>query len=137
MAALTKDRNTANRDGSLVAHPVKAGAKLYAGALAVLDGGLLAPARTATGLVAVGRCDRYVDNTGGADGAVYGNVRRKGAFLYDNLPADLVDRTMIGSSCYVVDDQTVAATAGGAPATRSVAGRVIDVDDSGVWVAFA
>jgi hypothetical protein len=54
MAALTKDRNTANRDGSLVAHPVKAGAKLYAGALAVLDGGLLAPARTATGLVAVG-----------------------------------------------------------------------------------
>ena len=40
----------------------------------------------------------------------------------------------MGSDCYIVDDQTVAKTNGGA--TRCVAGKVWDVDAEGVWVEF-
>lgn len=38
----------------------------------------------------------------------------------------------IGSDCYIVDDQTVAKTNG--TNTRSVAGKIMDVDAQGVWV---
>lgn len=137
MAALTKDRSTPVRDGRLIAHPMKANAKIFAGAIVALDGGYAVPGRTATGLVAVGRANRQADNTGGADGALFVTVERREVFLFENMATDLVDRTMIGSDCYVVDDQTVAATNGGNPATRSIAGTVVDVDDAGVWVEFA
>ena len=128
---LTKDRNTPFRDGGVVRHPVAAAVKIFAGALVVLDAGFAAPGSAATGLVAVGRAEHQVDNSAGGDGDAFVDVRH-GVFRFDNLEADLVDRTHIGASCYVVDDATVAATH--ATNTRSVAGRVVDVDDDGVWV---
>lgn len=134
--ALTKDKNVPARAATHVSHPVKAGAKIYAGALVVLDAGFGAPGRTGLGLVAVGRAERFVDNTAGADGDAHVLIKREGAFRADNLATDLVDRAHIGTDCYLVDDCTVAATAGGDPATRSRAGRVVDVDDDGVWVEF-
>lgn len=134
MTALTKDHDTPYRTGDQVSHPMKAGAKLYGGALVVLDAaGWAKPGVTATGLKTVGVCQRQVDNTGGADGDAYVLVGR-GLFRFDNLATDLVDRTMINADCYVADDATVAATNGGNPATRSVAGKVVDVDADGVWV---
>ena len=133
--ALTADRNT-----PLIGHnialdrvfPVKSGKTIYAGGLVVLSGGYAQPATTATGLTCVGRAEEYVDNSDGADGVV--NVRvRKGIFRYENsADADELTQADIGKDCYIVDDATVAKTDGGG--TRSVAGKVFDVDDDGVWV---
>lgn len=133
MAALTKDRDTPSRDGTTVSHPVAAGAHIYAGALVVLNAssGYAAPGSTATGLVALGRAEGVADNSSGADGAV-AVVVRKGCYRYANLVSDPVTRTGIGGNCYIVDDQTVAATSD--TNTRSVAGKVVDLDASGVWV---
>lgn len=134
MTALTKDRVVPNRSGDHVSHPVKAGVKLYAGALVCLDAaGWAVPGATATTLTAVGRAEKPVDNTAGANGDVF-VLARKAVFRFYNEATDLVDRTSIGKDCYVVDDATVAKTDGGDPATRSVAGKVVDVDDDGVWV---
>lgn len=133
MTALTKDRNTAERDGDYFVYPVGAGKKIHAGSLVVLDAGLAEPGNTAVNLVAVGRAEHSVDNTGFAAGASRVNVKR-GVFYFDNTAADPVLATHIGANCYVVDDQTVAATHGGN--TRSVAGIVFDADIDGVWVKF-
>lgn len=129
--ALAKDRNTPDRRGDIYRHPVDGGVKIYAGALVALAAGFAKPGATAVGLVAIGRAEHQVDNTLGADGDVFVDVRT-GVFRFDNADADLVARTHIGGDCYIVDDCTVAATHG--VNTRSVAGKVVDVDDDGVWV---
>jgi len=134
MAAMTKGRRVIERDGESVSHPLAAGAKIYGGALAVLDGGYLKPGRTAVGLKAVGVSTDDADNSGGAAGAISVTVCRRPAFQFANFAADLVGRPHIGGTAYVIDDQTVAATDGAG--TRSAAGRIIDVDAAGVWIEF-
>ena len=130
--ALVKDRDTARRAGDQVADPVAAGAKIYAGALVVLNAaGFAEPGSTAAGLTARGRADHAVDNSGGGDGDEHVSVRR-GVFHFGNAAADAVDRTHIGGTAYIVDDESVAATDGAA--TRSAAGEIVDVDADGVWV---
>lgn len=132
MAALTKDRQTPERSGKEFGFPVKAATRIFAGALVVLDGGYAAPGRTATGLKAVGRAEAHADNTSGSAGAIDVPVRA-GVFRFDNSTAgDLIARTDITADAYIVDDQTVAKTDGSS--TRSKAGRIVDVDDLGVWV---
>ena len=131
--ALTKDRNTTERNGDFYVFNVAANVKIYAGALVVLDAGNAKPGVTAAGLFSVGRAEELVDNTGGAAGAKTVKVKR-GVFCFENAAADLVSDANIGSPCHVVDDQTVAATHAGN--TRSAAGIVRDVDDAGVWVQF-
>ena len=60
---------------------------------------------------------------------------RKGTFRFGNSASgDLIAIADIGNDCYIVDDQTVAKTNG--TNTRSVAGKVHDVDAEGVWVTF-
>lgn len=130
MAALTSDRNTPIRDGALFQHPVAAGAKIFAGALVVLDAnGYAAPGSVAVGLKAAGRAEEQVDNSAGADGDENVKVRR-GVFRFANDGS--IDRSHIGGQAYIVDDQTVAATDGAG--TRSAAGTIRDVDAQGVWV---
>lgn len=130
--ALTVDRNTPEREGSLVHHPVAAAKKIFAGSLVVLNAtGYAEPGSIATTLTAVGRAEAQVDNSAGANAAKTIEVRR-GIFRFANAPGDAVTRTEIGKSCYVVDDYSVAKTDG--TSTRSVAGKVIDVDSDGVWV---
>lgn len=130
--ALNKDRNTPIRDGDKVVHPVAAATIIYAGSLVALNAtGNAVPGATATTLIAAGRADERIDNRLGADGALLITVRR-GTFRFFNYSGDLIGRTEIGKSCYIVDDQTVAKTS--ATNTRSVAGKVIDVDPYGVWV---
>jgi hypothetical protein len=132
---LATDRNTPRKDGELIPVPVAANAKIYGGALVVANAtGFAAPGSVATTLTALGRAENLVDNTGGADGAKTVLVRRKQAFKFANHAADLVVQADFGKTCYVVDDQTVAKTAGGA--TRSIAGKVIGVEADGVWVEF-
>lgn len=134
MAALTQDRATPERAGNTFEYPVAAAAKIWAGAIVVLSAGNAVPGSTALNLVAVGRADAPADNTGGAAGAI--NVKvRKGVFRFTNSAAgDLIVKADIGANCFIVDDQTVAKTNG--TNTRSVAGKIEDVDANGVWVRF-
>lgn len=132
MVAATKNRNTPTRAGHRRSHPVAADVLCFAGAIAVMNAsGYAEPASTATGLTALGVFHHYQDNAGGADGDQVVEIER-GCFHFANDGGDPIDRTMIGSICYLVDDQTVAATDGGT--TRSAAGVVDDIDDAGVWV---
>jgi hypothetical protein len=130
MTALTKDRNTIRRLGELHVDPVGASANIRAGALLVLNAaGFVVPGSTATGLTVRGRADEAVDNSAGADGDVTAQSS-KGTFQFVNDGS--INRTHIGGTAYIVDDQTVAATDG--TGTRSAGGVIDDVDADGVWV---
>lgn len=132
MAALTADRNTLRAEGQIEGHPVKAGARIFAGALVCLDAaGWAVPGATAATLVTLGRAEAAVNNADGANGAAQVNVRR-GTFRWANAGAEPVTRADIGKPAFVVDDQTVARTNGGN--SRSAAGIIRNVDAHGVWV---
>lgn len=133
MTALATERDTRERNGSLLTLGVAAAKKMYAGALAARDAsGNATPGATATTLRGVGRVRETVDNSAGAAGDVTVDID-KGIFAFANSAgADEITRADIGDDCYIVDDQTVAKTDG--TATRSVAGKVFDVDSAGVWV---
>ena len=130
MAALTTPRNTQKRIGEIFAFPVKAATTCIQGGLAVLDAGYAAPGRVATTLIAVGMFAETA--TAVAAGDATARVER-GIFKFANSTAgDLIAQANVGADCYIVDDQTVALTNGGA--TRSRAGKVTAVDADGVWV---
>lgn len=132
---LTEDRNTKEREGKLHSGPAAAAKKFFAGAIAAYDAlGNITPGAAATTLIGAGRVEEQVDNSAGAAGAV--NVPfKKGTFQFANsAAADAITRAEIGDNCYIVDDQTVAKTDGGG--TRSIAGKIVDVDAAGVWVLF-
>ena len=132
MVALTRERNTPERQLSTIGHPVEAATKLFAGSIGVLNAaGNAVPGATATGLKAAGRVEKTVDNTAGAAGDEIVTFK-KGTFRYLNDGS--INRTHIDGQAYIVDDQTVAATNGGG--TRSEAGQIDDVDEAGVWVTF-
>jgi len=133
MTALAKDRDTKLRVGDIREFPVAAATKIFGGSLVVLDAaGNAAPGSVATTLTAIGRAEELVDNSAGAAADVTVKVLR-GTFRWENsAAADLIAKAEIGDLCYIVDDQTVAKTNG--TATRSVAGRIVDVDALGVWV---
>ncbi|WP_072379776.1 hypothetical protein [Novosphingobium sp. NDB2Meth1] len=136
MAALTDARVTPRRDAETFLRGVAATKKIFEGSLVCLSAtGFATPGAVATTLKADGIALTTVDNTSGADGAVSVEVR-KGTFRFANSAAgDLITRAEIGTTCYVVDDQTVAKTNG--TNTRSAAGIVVDVDAQGVWVKIA
>ncbi|MET4199074.1 hypothetical protein ABIA95_003074 [Bradyrhizobium sp. LA8.1] len=133
MTALTADRMTQRREKPIHHYDVKATTKIWMGALVALNAGYAQGGTTATGLIAVGRAEHYADNSAGANGDIKIKVRA-GVFKWNNSTStDQITRTEIGSDCYIVDDNTVAKTNGSS--TRSVAGKVVDVDSDGVWVA--
>ena len=133
MPALTADRNTPMRGGELIPVPVAANTKIFAGALVAANAtGFCVPGSVATTLTYLGRAESLVDNTGGVDGAKIIMVRRHKAFKFANYATDAVTQAEFGKSCYIVDDQTVAKTNG--TNTRSAAGKVVGVDNDGVWV---
>lgn len=133
MTALTQERNTPLRAGLVTHDPVAAATRIYAGSLVALDAaGNAVPGSTATTLVARGRARTTVDNRDGSAGDLSVEVE-EGVFRFGNsASSDAITRTEIGSNCYIVDDQTVAKTNGST--TRSIAGKVVDVDAEGVWV---
>lgn len=134
MTALTAERYQTRRENTGYSDPVAASTTIYAGAIVVLDSsGNAEPASTATGLIVRGVAEETAVNSGSTAGAV--SVRsRPGIFRFANSgTTDEIKRTEIGDDCYLVDDQTVAKTS--ATDTRSVAGKVVDVDSEGVWVA--
>lgn len=136
--ALSANRNTDQmgvQDRRKV-YPVKANAKIYQGALVALDAnGFAIAGATATTLKGAGRAEQFVDATGLADGAVSVEVA-EGIFKWLNSTAgDALAQADVGAAIFIVDDETVAKTNGGA--TRSKAGVVEQVDTDGVWVRIA
>lgn len=135
MAALVEARDTIRRNGDTLSLKAAAAKKYFAGSLVARDAnGRATPGAVATTLRGVGRVAETVDNSGGLDDALDVTVER-GIFRYANsAAADLITTANIGADCYIVDDQTVAKTDG--TGTRSVAGKIFDVDSLGVWVDF-
>jgi hypothetical protein len=133
MPALTADRPTPKRTGKHLSLPVAAAIRIYAGALVCVNTSNVAVNGTvSTTLKAAGVAKEQVDNTNGAAGDLRIEVER-GVFQFANSTSgDLIVLQDIGSTCFIVDNQTVAKTNG--TGTRSAAGIVRDVDASGVWV---
>lgn len=116
--------------------PVAAGVKIFQGALVVMAAGLVRPGRVAAGDVAIGRAVQEADNSAGAAGALMCRMDT-GTFKFRNATAgDALTLADIGSTCFVLDDDQVAKTNPGGN-TRSVAGRVWNVEADGVWVTIA
>lgn len=136
MTALAADRTTPKRLAQRLNLPVAANAVVYAGALVCVNAsGYAVKGATSTTLKAAGVAVQRVDATGAADGALRVEVDRQGAFLFANSAStDQITLADLGATAYIVDDQTVAKTNGSA--SRSAAGRIVDVDAAGVWVAF-
>jgi hypothetical protein len=132
MTALAQDRSTPRFEGNVQGYPVLAATVIYGGALVVLDAsGWAKPAVTATGLVCVGRAERRADNSAGGNGDIHVKVCADTFRFANSTSTDEITKAEIGDNCYLVDDQTVAKLSTG----RSVAGRVVQVDAQGVWVA--
>ncbi len=136
MAALTQDRHTPQKEGAFLVIPVAASTKIFVGALVAINAtGYAVPGSVATTLKGAGVAEDFVDNSSGSAGDKSVKVRL-GVYRFGNsADADLIALKDRGASCYIVDDQTVALTNGSN--TRSVAGKIHDVDAQGVWVLFS
>jgi hypothetical protein len=139
MAALAADRTTPQRAGTELELPVAAATKIYAGAIVAMNAsggaaGYATKGATATVLRGVGVAVEQADNSAGAAGDIRVKVRRGTWRFLNSASGDQITQADIGNDCYIVDDQTVAKTNG--TNTRSVAGKVQDVDAGGVWVTF-
>lgn len=133
MAALTEERLTPARDADRFEFPMAAATKIFRGALVCINASSLAvKGAVATTLKCVGIAEETADNSAGAASAMTVKVRR-GCFPFANSASgDLIALKDVGGDCFIVDDQTVALTNGGS--TRSVAGKIRDVNADGVWV---
>ena len=137
MALLTSARNTRERLALDFSFPMAANAAVHAGSMVTLTAAGFARNGLQGGTRVAGVAQASVSNAGGLDGAKTVQVKR-GCHQFLNHPADLVTPAEIGGLCYLVDDETVARTNGGA--TRVIAGTVMAVEIMGttstVWVLF-
>ncbi len=131
---LTAAKKTTKRSGDRAGVPVGAATKVFCGAIVVWEGPACVPGKTATGLKSAGLALETVDNSSGVDGEKLILIEMDGWFLVDNDIGDPVTTASINEPCYLVDDETVAATDGAG--TRSVAGTVREIDAQGVWISF-
>lgn len=104
MAALTANRDGKRKDGEVQLHPMAASTTVFAGALLmVLAAGLAVPgADTAAGLF-IGVAEER--KTSAATGTTSVKVRKRGSF---ECVAAGATQAWVGSTVYLVDDQTVA-----------------------------
>ena len=110
---------------------MKAATKVLKGALVGIDsaGNAMPAGLLAGGTVrCVGVASATADNTAGAAAAIQVEVK-VGQFRFNNQGGDLVTKASVGTTCFVVDDNTVAATNG--TATRATAGIVQGIDPDG------
>lgn len=134
MAALTEGRATPRRDPDCTSLPVTGGVVIYEGAIVVTNAnGFACPGKTGAGLTVQGCAERRANAVGLVDGAINVTVRSGICFKWANATAaDQITPAKVGQNCFVLDDQTVAATDGGG--TRPVCGVVKGVEVDGVWV---
>lgn len=131
--ALTKDRGTPQRANHVRHDPVAASVRIFAGAIVMMNAaGDVVPGSTAVGLKPRGVAQAQADNSAGNAGEL-SVESRNGCHRFINDGS--ITRADIDANAYVVDDETVADSDGGG--TRSVLGKIIDVDGLGVWVDIA
>tara|TARA_B110000211_G_scaffold46972_1_gene50496 strand:- start:348 stop:758 length:411 start_codon:yes stop_codon:yes gene_type:complete len=130
--ALSRDKGTLQKNGNLLVLAVAAGAVIHGGAIVVIDAGFANKATTKVGLKFGGIAEEAINNTGGANGAKSIEVRRERLFFAKNSSGDPIAQADLFNQCYLEDDETVAKTNGGN--TRSLAGRIMQVDSNGIWV---
>lgn len=108
--------------------PVAAGAVIHeATMVAIKEDGYAVEASKAEKLTVAGAAVLFVDNTSGADGAQFVQVRRA-AFVFGNDGS--IKQTDMLKDAYVADAQTVTITSTGS----SKAGRIVGVDADGVTI---
>jgi hypothetical protein len=128
--ALTVERDTPARANQYVSLTVKSNVIIYAGSLVCVDSsGLANPAADTSGFAVVGRAEATADNRGVNYSATKTIKVARGVFRWGN--GDVIAAADIGKIVYVTDDQTVNKTGCG---QNIIAGTVVDVDSSGVWV---
>lgn len=133
MVAMTEARRVKARMGEIMSRPIAANTRIFQGALVCMAAGVAVNGATATGLIADGIARETVDNTGGAAGALRIESQPGQYYFANSAAGDAITLAEVGTDCFIVDNQTVAKTNGGG--TRSRAGKIIDVDASGVLVA--
>ena len=133
MTAINADRNSAVRDGKFNGVKIAASTVIRAGVIvcANASGYAIEGIESAT-ITCLGISEEYVDNSAGAAGDKRVIVSRQRAVKLENHATDPVTQASVGKSCYVADNQTVAATSN--TNTRCVAGQVLSVESDGVWV---
>ncbi|NQT91946.1 MAG: hypothetical protein HQ559_04225, partial [Lentisphaerae bacterium] len=133
--ALAAARNTPMRAGDSLYIGVYTNTRLFAGAMvAINSSGYAVPASDSASLNVIGRAQSTVDNRTNAEGAGDSGelsiTVRRGTFRWVN--GDSFTDANIGDLAFVEDDQTVQTAA--SASQDIIAGVIIDVDSSGVWV---
>ena len=132
MTLATSDRDTPRREKGLLIVPIAATTLVRNGLIACVNAdGYAVEGATATDLIYLGCFEETLNNEGTA-GEVSVRIRTDNAFQFENSSADPVTQANFGDVCFIEDNQTVAATDG--TGTRSKAGRVVGIDENGVWV---
>lgn len=131
MTALTAPRNTARigdtNQPSLFKAPIAASTKLYQGGIVCLNAsGLAVPGSVSTTLKAMGVALKTYDNSSGGASAFNIEARAGVHWFNSGTAGDTIAQANVGALCYIMDDNTVGLTTGGA--TRSIAGTIVDVD---------
>ena len=128
--ALSAGRDTPQREGTETSLIAASNVIIYAGSIVCVNSsGYAVPGADTSGFAVVGRAEETVDNRT----AVYVATKKikvsRGVFRWAN--ADSIEVANIGSLVYVTEDATVTKTGGG---QNIIAGTVVDVDSSGVWI---
>jgi hypothetical protein len=124
MPALSQPYETHEREGLIVAYPVKANARIWKGALVCVDStGYLVPASDTANLRFVGVAFESVDNTGGASGAKRCRVVKRGTFVYNRIGS--FTQADIGTTARAITDNEVAKTS----TNNIVVGTVVELLD--------
>ncbi|HRI82508.1 MAG TPA: hypothetical protein PLF88_08745 [Opitutaceae bacterium] len=127
---LTASRNTEERPGEIQHIPLAADTVVFQGGLTARNGdGRAVPAADAAGLKVIGRAEQTVDNSDGEAGALAVNAKR-GVFLFANSDDEPITAAHVGGYAFVEDDETVASDSD----HKVKAGRIVDVEERGVWV---
>ncbi len=134
--ATSAARDTKQEAGPVRAEnlPVAASTTIWTGSLvADNNAGYAVPASASGVLIVAGVAQEDVDNSAGSAGdetveLLSGVVAR----FANSASADAIAITERYDICYAVDDETVAKTSG--TGLRPIAGIVMDVDSTGVWV---
>lgn len=134
MTALSKNVSRAVREGQYAIYGVQANATIYAGSLVEVNSdGHVKAAVTASSSRGrpVGVAEEAATGASTA-GETKVRVRIRGDFHFAWGGTAGADDP--GQLAYVMDDNTVKHAAGSSANTGELVGRIVDVDDDGVWV---
>lgn len=130
---LTKSRGDQPLAQKLNPMPVAASTHIYEGTMVALNlSGYLVPASADPALRVIGVAAQEADNSSGSAGAITCRVSRGIFGMANSSSTSAVSDTHVGRFVFAADDQTVSLL--NAIGTFPVAGRVVDVDGSVVYV---